>query len=141
MTGIWPSMSTRSNVPATARATASSPFRASVTENPSWRSIVCSIAAFAGSSSATRTLPRLPSAEPVAEQLRTAKLVKTWVEFEVVDDHGKPRANEPYRCMLPDGTIREGQTDSRGKVRFDGIDPGNCAFTLTRISPKRWKPA
>lgn len=77
--------------------------------------------------------------EPVAEQIRTAKVVKTWVEMEVVDEQGRPVANQAYLCMLPDGTFRQGETDGRGRVRFDGIDPGNCAFSLTDLSPERWR--
>ena len=83
--------------------------------------------------------PVFPRNEPVAEQIRTAKIIKTWVEMEVVDDQGRPLPNQDYLCMLPDGTLREGQTDAQGRVRFDGIDPGNCAFSLTKLSPERWR--
>jgi len=80
-----------------------------------------------------------PKNEPVAEQIRTAKVIKTWVEMEVVDERGRPFPNQAYLCMLPDGTLREGETDAQGRVRFDGIDPGNCAFSFTKLSPERWR--
>lgn len=79
--------------------------------------------------------------ESVQEQLRTAKELKTWVEMEVVDEDGRPMAGEPFVCMLPDGRIIEGKLDGRGKVRFDGIDPGNCAFSLSRRGPDAWRRA
>lgn len=86
-----------------------------------------------------QALPVQDRPEPVAEQVRSARELKTWVEFEVVDESGQPMAGQAYLCMLPDGTLREGTTDRQGRVRFDGIDPGNCAFSLTRLSAERWK--
>jgi hypothetical protein len=43
--------------------------------------------------------------------------------------------------MLPDGRIETGTLDSRGRVRFDGIDPGNCVFTLTDLDQETWAKA
>lgn len=83
--------------------------------------------------------PVIPKIEPVAEQIRSAKIVKTWVEMEVVDEQGRPMPNQAYLCMLPDGVIRQGETDSQGRVRFHGIEPGNRAFSLTKLSPERWR--
>lgn len=83
----------------------------------------------------------IPKPEPVSEQLKAAKTVKTWIEMEVVDDFGRPQPNHPYLCMLPDGRIETGTLDSRGRVRFDGIDPGNCVFTLTDLDQETWSKA
>ena len=77
-------------------------------------------------------------AETVGEQLKLAKVVKTWIEMEVVDEDGKPMPGQAYQCMMPDGRIEHGNLDSKGRVRFDGIDPGNCAFTLTDVAPDLW---
>jgi len=81
---------------------------------------------------------QFPDHEPLAEQILRAKPLRTWVEMEVVDELGVPISSQPYLCMLPDGTIIEGATDNSGRVRFDGIDPGNCVFSLTDFSPERW---
>lgn len=79
--------------------------------------------------------------ESVARQLLSARTVKTWVEMEVVDEDGRPMPGLDYTCMLPDGTMRSGKLDKDGKVRFDGIDPGNCAFMLPTLAPDAWRRA
>ncbi|HEU0122687.1 MAG TPA: hypothetical protein VFQ91_19300 [Bryobacteraceae bacterium] len=76
--------------------------------------------------------------ESTVQQINTARLVKTWVEMEVLDESGKPAAGRRYSCMLPDGVIQTGTLDSKGRVRFDGIDPGNCAFSLTDTHAADW---
>ena len=82
-----------------------------------------------------------PPVESLAEQLRVAKVVKTWIEIEVVDELGRPISGEPYDCMMPDGKIETGTLDSRGRVRFDGIDSGTCVFSLTGQDKDTWKKA
>lgn len=77
--------------------------------------------------------------ESVTEQLKLAKQVKTWVEMEVVDMEGNPVPNQRYLCALPNGQVQEGVLDSRGMVRFDGIDPGNCVFVLTELDGEAWQ--
>lgn len=76
--------------------------------------------------------------ETIAEQVKFAKEVKTWVEMEVVDMEGNPVPNKKYLCVLPDGSMRDGLLDKAGRVRFDGIDPGNCVFTLTELDRDAW---
>ncbi len=76
--------------------------------------------------------------EPVADQIREAKIVKTWIEMEVVDDLGRPMAGQEYLCMLPNGAIERGALDAKGRVRFDGIEPGNCAFSLPALDEESW---
>lgn len=79
-----------------------------------------------------------PPRESITEQLRTAKEVRTWVEMEVTDEEGRPQPGRPYICMLPDGKLESGTLDSRGRVRFDGIDPGTCVFSLTSLDHQSW---
>jgi len=85
-------------------------------------------------------VPR-PRVESVAEQLRVAKVQKTWVEMEVVDDFGRPVPGQSYLCMMPDGKLETGTLDSRGRVRFDGIDPGTCVFSLVDLDEETWAKA
>lgn len=80
------------------------------------------------------------NAEPLADQILSARVVKAWVEMELVDTTGVPVPGQHYSCMLPDGEIREGTLDSRGRVRFDGIDPGNCVFTFPGLDRTDWQP-
>lgn len=81
-----------------------------------------------------------PPRESIAEQLRAAQPVKTWIEMEVVDESGKPMAGQPYLCMLPDGRLERGTLNDEGRVRFSGIDPGNCVFSLTELDEATWLP-
>jgi len=64
---------------------------------------------------------------------------KTWVEFVVVDMEGNPVGDHPYRVTLPDGSVNEGVLDKSGKVRFNGIDPGTCQFSLTDLDRDAWQ--
>ncbi|MFN0105502.1 MAG: hypothetical protein ACKV2U_25870 [Bryobacteraceae bacterium] len=87
----------------------------------------------------SNTLMDMPASESVAEQLKATREVKTWVAMEVVDMEGNPVPNKSYLCMLPNGTVQEGVLDRTGKVRFDGIDPGNCVFVLTELDQDAWE--
>ena len=88
-------------------------------------------------STLARAVPQ--QTESVSEQLRTATELKTWIEMEVVDEEGKPMSGQPFVLMLPDGKLREGTLDSRGRARFDGIDPGTCAFSLPSLDQQSWQ--
>ena len=69
--------------------------------------------------------------------------VKTrhWIEIQLVDETGAPVSGQAYRITLPDGEVRQGSTDGKGVVRFDGIDPGQCDFTFTKLDQEAWEPA
>ena len=77
--------------------------------------------------------------ESVADQIKKAREVKTWVEFEVINAEGKPAANLRFRCMLPDGSLQEGTLDSRGRARYEPIDDGNCFFDLIDLDHDAWE--
>jgi uncharacterized Zn-binding protein involved in type VI secretion len=61
-----------------------------------------------------------------------------WVEIELLDKAGKPVPGEPYQIELPDGSTTEGNLDSQGQARVDGIDAGNCKITFPNIDKKSW---
>jgi hypothetical protein len=91
-------------------------------------------------SAAAPALPVSLDAEPVTEQIRTAREVKTWIEMELVDNAGRPMSGREYLCMLPNGSIERGTLDARGRVRFDNIDPGTCAFSILDLDQETWTP-
>lgn len=80
-----------------------------------------------------------PAGASVAEQLKEARAVTTWVEMELVDMAGKPVPGAKYLCMLPDGAMRDGALDGKGRVRFDSIQPGTCAFTFPELDGEAWE--
>ncbi len=82
---------------------------------------------------------RATSNESIAEQLKSAKPVTTWVEMAVVDMEGNPVQGKRFLCALPNGSVQEGVLDRTGVVRFDGIDPGNCSFMLADQDRESWE--
>lgn len=63
----------------------------------------------------------------------------SWIEIELVDEAGQPVAGEAFELKAPDGTIRTGTTDNKGKAMVKGIDPGNCEVTFTNLDKGAWK--
>ncbi len=66
---------------------------------------------------------------------------KTWVEFQLVDQHGKPVPDVAYEVLLPGGGRRTGRLNKKGELRFDGIDPGQCQIRFPEIDGREWRPA
>jgi hypothetical protein len=66
---------------------------------------------------------------------------KTWVEFRLVDQDGKPVGNVGYQVTLPDGEVFRGRLNAQGMVRFDRIDPGECQISFPEIDGGEWKAA
>ncbi len=69
------------------------------------------------------------------------KQKKSFIEIELVDDNGKPVPGEPYRILLPDGSVAEGSLNDKGFARVDGIDPGTCKVTFPRLDRRAWEDA
>lgn len=80
-------------------------------------------------------------APPPVLAAEEARPVKTWIEFAVEDMAGQPLAGRKYRATLTDGTVKKGETDSKGIVRFDEIDPGLCEFVLEGLDGDAWETA
>jgi uncharacterized Zn-binding protein involved in type VI secretion len=49
---------------------------------------------------------------------------KDYLEIELVDERGRPVANEPYVVTFSSGEVREGQLDGRGYAREEDVPPG-----------------
>lgn len=65
---------------------------------------------------------------------------KHWIEIALVDDEGVPVPDASYEIRLPDGTLQQGNLDSRGLARIDGIDAGNCKISFPDFDKTAWKP-
>jgi hypothetical protein len=63
----------------------------------------------------------------------------SWIEIELVDDAGNPVPDEPYALVTSDGRTRSGTLDGRGRAREEGIVPGDCKVTFSRLH--EWKAA
>jgi hypothetical protein len=66
---------------------------------------------------------------------------KTWVEFLLVDQDGKPVPDVAYEVTLPGGARRTGRLNKKGQLRFDDIDPGPCQIRFPEIDGREWRPA
>jgi hypothetical protein len=63
-----------------------------------------------------------------------------WIEIELLDDAGKPVANELYVVELPDGSAIQGRTGSDGRARVDGVDPGTAKVSFPDLDKSSYTP-
>jgi len=65
-----------------------------------------------------------------------------WIEIELIDEDDKPVANEAYRLQLPDGSIRTGKLDAKGRAYVgDIVASGQCKVCFPEIDAREWRPA
>lgn len=57
-----------------------------------------------------------------------------FVELEVVDLGGNPVRSEAYELDLPHGVTRTGALDERGRLRLEGLPPGDCTLRLPNVT-------
>lgn len=65
----------------------------------------------------------------------------TWTEIVLVDDSDPPEPvpNVRYRVELPDGSLREGRLDAKGRARITGIAPGTCLVSFPDLDEREWR--
>jgi hypothetical protein len=85
---------------------------------------------------ATEPVPPPPSAPP-ADRPATDL---SWIEIELVDDQENPVGGIRYRAVLPDGSVRQGSLDSRGRARLEEINPGECEISFPEVDGREWEP-
>jgi type VI secretion system secreted protein VgrG len=82
--------------------------------------------------------PVKPAKKPQTKEEMEKK--KSWIAIKIVDKEDRPVTGEPYKIVLPDGTVTEGTTDDKGKARVEDIDSGNCKICLPKREPRAWAP-
>lgn len=50
---------------------------------------------------------------------------KDYIEINLEDESGNKSANEKYKLILPDGSIKDGCLDENGYAKIENIPPGN----------------
>jgi len=85
-------------------------------------------------------MQQMADSNPGQPMVKPCDNTKTWIEFRLVDSENKPVPGEKYKVRLPDSSIREGTLDSEGKVRFDGILPGQASICFTELDERTWTP-
>lgn len=92
-------------------------------------------------STTAQTTPRQDEeAAQAAKEAKPGPEEKHWLEIELVDDDGKPVANELYFVELPDGSTLSGTTDANGRARVEGIDPGSAQVSFPNLDKKAYEP-
>lgn len=96
--------------------------------------------AAAAAAAAAQTTPLQD--EEAAQAASTADQVEEthFIEIELLDDEGKPIANEAWFVELPDGSTKSGRTDANGFARIDGVDPGTAKVSFPDLDKDSYNP-
>ena len=65
----------------------------------------------------------------------------SWLEIELVDEHGNPIPHERWEVITGDGDQRSGHLDDKGRAHIEGIKPGNCWVSYPDLDPNSWRKA
>lgn len=95
------------------------------------------------------TIAKLKSANDAAEHVTANKapgsptvrcplMDKHWLEIEMLNEDGKPVANEPYLIIDSEEHEYRGKTDATGVARVSGIAEGQCRITFTDLDQDSW---
>lgn len=80
----------------------------------------------------------LPIAVSSKDKAQQQQVKTSWVGIELVDEAGQPLAGQPYAITLPDGSVKTGTTDAKGRAKVEQFEAGNCTLTLTELDEKSW---
>jgi hypothetical protein len=91
---------------------------------------------------APRPLFILPQkAESKEDDWKDAPEPTSWVGLLLQDEEGEPVPSQRVRIKLADGTVREGMSDDKGRIRLDGIPLGNCQVEFPGVDASDWRAA
>jgi hypothetical protein len=66
-------------------------------------------------------------------------LVKTWIEFYLLDMEGNALPNKLYIVRTPDGKELKGSLDKDGHLKLENLDPGSCAINFPEYDCDYWE--
>lgn len=81
-------------------------------------------------------------AEPYkpVEQRESDPEEQHYIEVELKDSEGNPRAGEQYEVKLESGeVVARGRLDKNGFVRIDGVKPGSATVDFPQLDEKTWR--
>lgn len=82
--------------------------------------------------------PIAVSSKDRAAREKQKQAEQTWVGIELVDEAGQPLGGHPYRITLPDGSVKTGTTDAKGRAKVEQFATGPCTLTLDHLDEKSW---
>jgi uncharacterized Zn-binding protein involved in type VI secretion len=65
--------------------------------------------------------------------------LEDYIEIELRDENGKPRANEEYILFLPDGSVRKGKLDGSGKKKEEKVPSGSYSVKFPNLPSVKGK--
>ena len=65
----------------------------------------------------------------------------SWIEIELLDEAGQPVPGELCRVECPDGKVREGYLNEKGRIRWKRVKPGDCEVTFPDLDKSAWETA
>jgi hypothetical protein len=63
----------------------------------------------------------------------------SWIEIELVDDLGRPVANEEYVVSEPGGREHKGRLSAKGLARVAVREPGACQISFPKLDAAVWE--
>lgn len=81
--------------------------------------------------------PRSGDSEKPPEMVTAPRSELTWIGVELLDEKGDPIASEDYEITLPDGSLRKGKLDAKGRAEEKGVDPGTCKVRFPKIHERK----
>ena len=62
-----------------------------------------------------------------------------WIEIVLLGEDEEPLPGFRWRIELPDGEVREGKLDKRGRARLDDIPGGTCRVCFPELDQDAWE--
>ena len=88
----------------------------------------------------TDQMQQMADTQPGQQMVTPCANNAAWIEFRLVDKAGDPIPGEQYVVRMPDQSLQQGRLDREGKVRFEGILPGQAKISFPGIDAKEWRP-
>lgn len=85
------------------------------------------------------TPPVASDRKPIAAVIIHDPAKPDWIGIELTGRDGSPIPGEPYVVELADGRKITGKLDNLGRVRIEGVAPGECVVTFPERDAKEWK--
>ena len=77
--------------------------------------------------------------EPIAAVVIDDPAKPDWIGIELTERDGSPVPGEPYVVEFADGRKITGKLDTLGRVRLEGVAPGDCTVTFPERDAREWK--
>ena len=74
--------------------------------------------------------------ETLSKSTSDLLFAEDFIEIELKDDEGNPKANEEFQLFLPDGKILEEKLDGNGYKKIEKIPAGKYSVKFPKLGKK-----